>query len=233
MIAPRSLLRVKGRSFIALVLMPEAPLADWLSAFDAQVSRSPTFFDSRPVIVDFSAVAGLEAEFAGLIDKLERRELRIIGVEGAAPGWTDSETWGRPPIATNGRADRFMHAPEPAEQPVEEPPPPPTSLILQGPIRSGQSVFFEHGDLTIVGAVSSGAEVIAGGSVHVYGALRGRAIAGFLGRPEARVFCTRMEAELVAINGVYKLADDVPDALRGHAVQAVLDGDSIVMSLVA
>ena len=211
--------------------MPEAPLDDWLAAFDAQVARSPAFFGSRPIVVDFSALTGQEAEFAGFIDKLETRGLRIIGVEGAAPGWTDSDTWGRPPIASNGRADRFMEVLD--ETPEEAPEPlPPSSLILQGPIRSGQSVLFEHGDVTIVGSVGSGAEVIAGGSVHVYGTLRGRVIAGFMGRPDARVFCSKMEAELVAIDGVYKLADDVPAELRGHAVQAMLDGDSVVMSLV-
>ena len=228
---PKSLIRIKGRSFLALVLMPEAPVEDWLAGFDAQAARSPAFFDSRPIIVDFSGLAGLEAEFAGFIAALEKRDLRIIGVEGAAPGWTDSDTWGRPPIASNGRADRFMEIVDetPAEPP---PPPPPTSLFLQGPVRSGQSVFFEHGDVTILGSVASGAEVIAGGSVHVYGTLRGRVIAGFMGRADARIFCTRMEAELVAINGVYKLADDMAPELRGHAVQTVLDCDSVVMSLV-
>ena len=225
------LIRIKGRSFIALVLTPEAPIEDWLAGFDAQTARSPAFFDSRPIIVDLSVVAGLEAEFAGLIESLESRDIRIIGIEGAAAGWTDRETWGRPPMASNGRADRFMEVID--EIPAEaEPPPPPTSLVLDGPVRSGQSVFFEHGDVTIVGSVASGAEVIAGGSVHIYGTLRGRVIAGFMGRPDARVFCNRMEAELVAIDGIYKLADDMAAELRGHAVQVTLDGDSVVMSLV-
>ena len=80
--------------------------------------------------------------------------------------------------------------------------------MLQGPIRSGQTVFFEKGDVTVLGSVASGAEVIAGGSIHVYGTLRGRAIAGFT-QPEAGVFCQKKEAELIAINGVYKLADDM------------------------
>ncbi len=221
-------MRIKGRSFVALVLMPEPPIADWLESLAAQMARSPSFFAGRPVIVDLSALAGHEAEMEALIETLEKRDIRIIGVEGAAPGWTDSDTWGRPPIATNGRADRFVEVLD--ETPEQPPAPPePTSLTLQGPIRSGQTVLFDKGDVTILGSVASGAEIIAGGSIHVYGTLRGRAIAGFMGQAGAQVFCTRMEAELIAIDGVYKVADDMPEALRGKPVHATLVGDSVVM----
>ncbi len=203
--------------------MPEAPVGEWLEALWAQMARSPTFFAGRPVIVDFSGLAGQEAGFEALVATLEQRDIRIIGVEGAAPGWTDSEVWGRPPIATNGRADRFMEIIEEIPEPPE-----PTSLVLQGPIRSGQSVFFEKGDVTVLGSVASGAEVIAGGSIHVYGTLRGRAIAGFT-QPTAGVFARRNEAELIAINGIYKVADDMNPLLRGKPVHATLDGDSVVI----
>ncbi len=218
-------LRIKGRSFVALVLMPEPPLDEWLEALWSQMARSPTFFDGRPVIVDFSALAGTEDRFEELVERLEKRDMRIIGVEGAAPGWTDSEVWGRPPIATNGRADRFVEILDEVPEPPE-----PTSLVLRGPIRSGQSVFFEKGDVTVLGSVSSGAEVIAGGSIHVYGTLRGRAIAGFT-QATAAVFCRKNEAELIAINGIYKVADDMNPALRGKAVHATLDGDSVAIVL--
>ena len=228
----RPSLRIKGRSFVALVLQPEAPVDDWLETLAAQKARSPTFFEGRPVVVDFSAMAGEESTFEALIAALEQQDMRIIGVEGAAPGWTDSEVWGRPPIATNGRADRFVEILD--ETPETPPAPPePTSLVLAGPIRSGQTVLFEKGDVTVVGSVASGAEIIAGGSIHIYGALRGRALAGFSGQPEAHIFCTKMEAELVAIDGVYKLAEDMPDAMRGKSVHATLDGDSVVMVSIA
>ena len=216
-------LRIKGRSFVALVLMPESPVEEWLDTLAAQMARSPTFFAGRPVIVDLSALAGLEERFEELIKVLENRDIRIIGVEGAAPGWTDSEVWGRPPIATNGRADRFMEIIDEIPEPPE-----PTSMVLRGPIRSGQTIYFEKGDVTVLGSVASGAEVIAGGSIHVYGTLRGRAIAGFT-QATAGVFCRRMEAELIAINGVYKVADDMNPLLRGKAVHATLEGDSVVM----
>jgi len=111
----------------------------------------------------------------------------------------------------------------------DEPRPAPTqdanSLLIDQPVRSGQSIVFEKGDVSIVGSVASGAEVIAAGSVHVYGALRGRAIAGLTGNHDARIFCRRLEAELLAIDGVYQTADDMDAALRGKPVQAWLAGE--------
>src|SRR5581483_7148731 len=85
--------------------------------------------------------------------------------------------------------------------------PPPRSLLIDRPVRSGQTVVCEDGDITVVGAVASGAEVIAGGSIHVYGPLRGRAIAGGHAGKDARIFCRSLEAELVAIGGVYRTAE--------------------------
>ena len=229
--AAKSSIRIKGRSFVALVLMPDWPIEDWLATLAAQMTRAPTFFEGRPVIVDLSALADHGGELEALIAELEKRDIRIIGVEGAPPGWTDSEIWGRPPIATNGRADRFIEVVE--DEPETPAVPEPNSLLLRGPIRSGQTVFFERGDVTVLGSVASGAEVIAGGSVHVYGTLRGRVIAGFAAQVEAGVFCRRMEAELIAINGVYKVADDMPALMRGKPVHATLDGDAIVMTIMS
>jgi septum site-determining protein MinC len=102
------------------------------------------------------------------------------------------------------------------------------SLVINEPVRSGQSVMFPEGDVTIVGSVSSGAEVIAGGSVHIYGALRGRVMAGSLGNASARIFCRKLEAELVAIDGIYKMAEDMDPELRGQAVQLWLENDVIM-----
>jgi septum site-determining protein MinC len=86
-------------------------------------------------------------------------------------------------------------------------------------VRSGQSIFFPEGDVTIVGSVASGAEVVAGGSIHVYGTLRGRAMAGTAGNASARIFCSKLEAELIAIDGYYKTAEDMESgpARQGRA----------------
>ena len=83
--------------------------------------------------------------------------------------------------------------------------------------------------MTVVGSVASGAEIIAGGSIHVYGTLRGRAIAGAIGDNRARIFCRKLEAELLAIDGLYRTADDMDAQFRGRAVQVWLNGDAITM----
>ena len=106
----------------------------------------------------------------------------------------------------------------------------PATLLIARPVRSGQSIVYPEGDVTIIGAVASGAEVIAGGSIHVYGALKGRAIAGSTGDASARIFCGRFDSELIAINGLYQTADDVKPAIRGRPAQAYLDGQAMVVA---
>jgi septum site-determining protein MinC len=103
--------------------------------------------------------------------------------------------------------------------------PEPATLLLESPVRSGQSVVFPHGDITVLGSVASGAEVIAGGSIHIYGTLRGRAFAGSHGNERARIFCNKVEAELLAISGFYRSADDIEARLRSQPIQAWLKGD--------
>ena len=99
----------------------------------------------------------------------------------------------------------------------------PSSLLIESPIRSGQSVIFPNGDVTVLGSVASGAEVVAGGSIHVYGALRGRAMAGSMGNPRARIFCSKNEAELVSIDGYYRTAEEMDARLRSRPVQCWLE----------
>ncbi|MEO9190831.1 MAG: septum formation inhibitor MinC, partial [Acetobacteraceae bacterium] len=89
-------IRVRGRSFMALVLAPEPPVADWLAALDAQIGRAPSFFDARPVIVDLAALPRDQPDVAGLIGAMAERGIRVIGTEGAHPSWRDVAKWGGP-----------------------------------------------------------------------------------------------------------------------------------------
>lgn len=100
--------------------------------------------------------------------------------------------------------------------------------MITEPVRSGQSILHPDGDVTVIGSVSSGAEIIAGGSIHVYGALRGRALAGVAGKDCARIFCSKLDAELVSINGLYKVADDFDGTLRNAPAQIRFENETLV-----
>jgi septum site-determining protein MinC len=209
---------------MAFVIAPEPPLDTWLSELDAQIRRSPGFFEARPVIIDLAALAGPEAGTDTLLADLEKRGISVIDVEhaGAVPG---TDPWRRRLVGGREAGEVDVAAAEQTAAPPEE-----TSLVVTEPVRSGQSVVFPKGDVTVIGSVASGAEVLSGGSVHIYGTLRGRAIAGAVGRSNARIFCRRFEAELVSIDGFYKTADQMDPALRGRAVEVALVGDAIIIS---
>jgi septum site-determining protein MinC len=205
------------------VLVPEPPLDEWLGGLDAQMQRSPAYFAGKPVVADLSALAAVPELVAGLIEALAARGIRLVGIEGFEPNAVGVEL---PPLLAGGRtvADGIAATPE------EPAAPEPATLLLDQPVRSGQSVVFPRGDVTVVGSVGSGAEVVAGGSIHVYGTLRGRAVAGMSGNSKARIFCRRLEAELLAIDGLYRTADDIEPALRGQPAQAWLSGDSMIVA---
>lgn len=227
-------IRLKGRSFLALALTPELPFEEWLVRLDDLASRSAGFFMRRPAVLDVTGLDIDRAQLQDLVARLSARQVRIMGIEGARPSMLGADL---PPALSDGRSTADIEAP-PATDPAqpagrEADPAPvtpvakgPTSLVVTQPVRSGQSLVFIEGDVTILGSVASGAEVIAGGSIHVYGALRGRAMAGTMGNASARIFCRKLEAELVAIDGYYKTAEDLEPGLRGKAVQFWLDGDS-------
>jgi septum site-determining protein MinC len=99
-----------------------------------------------------------------------------------------------------------------------------STRIITEPVRSGQSIVINQGDLTVLASVGSGAEIAAPGSIHVYGTLRGRAFAGCGGSPNARIFCQKLEAELVSIAGIHLVSEDFPAHLRSKAVQIRLHG---------
>jgi septum site-determining protein MinC len=228
-------IRIKGRSFMAVVLSPDLPLDEWLERLDDLAARSAGFFLGRPVVLDVTDLAIDRPQLKDLLAELRTRNVSVMGIEGGRPSLIEP---GMPPALKGGRpaADFEVATSERTEVPrneetkVEEPAVTRQalqSLIIREPVRSGQSVTFADGDVTVIGSVASGAEVIAGGSIHIYGALRGRAMAGSLGNQTARIFCRKLEAELVAIDGIYKMAEDMPPQLRGQPVQWWLDDETL------
>lgn len=226
-IEPLSLpqIALRGRSFRALVIAPEPPLADWFAALDRQMHAAGDLFAGRPVVVDLSAVAGEDRETLLIVlDGLEARSLHIAGVEGVPPTALAGGRWAHAVRPLPGR-DLALETPRGVARPAGPAPTKPAaaSLLIDRPVRSGQSIVHEAGDVTIIGAVASGAEVVAGGSIHVYGPLRGRAIAGLKAGAQARIFCRKLEAELVGVDQLYRTAEHWGAALHGKAVQVRCD----------
>jgi septum site-determining protein MinC len=222
----RSPMRFRGRSYMAFALTPEPPIVDWLAELDDWIRSSAGFFVGRPVVLDLAGVTLTSSAIAHLIGELGTRAIRIMGIEGIE---ADKLGPGLPPLLKGGRSASVeaidsASATKPAARKE------PSSLLLEAPVRSGQSVFFPDGDVTVLGSVGSGAEVIAGGSIHIYGTLRGRAMAGMSGNRAARIFCSKIEAELLAIDGFYRTAEDLDSALRGRLVQAWLNGEVLMVT---
>jgi septum site-determining protein MinC len=220
-------MRFRGRSFMAFVLTPAAPITAWLAELDKWTRNSPDFFVGRAIILDLATVALDRSGIRELIEALGERGIRVMGLESVDP---DQLAPTLPPLLKGGRpvaageAIAKSSGDEPAAAEAAQPPQrqEPSSLLLESPIRSGQSVIFPYGDVTVLGSVASGAEIVAGGSIHVYGALRGRAMAGSMGNARARIFCSRNEAELISIDGYYRTAEEMDTSLRGRPAQCWL-----------
>jgi septum site-determining protein MinC len=219
----RQLVRLRGRSYVAFVFSPVVPIVEWLAEIDATLARSPGFFVGKPIVLDLAAVDLSGPAISHLVGSLSERSIRVLGIEGV-----DEDRLGAnmPPLLTGGRACVITRN-EPAQKPEPEPKPKQTSLLLAEPVRSGQSIVFADGDVTVLGSVGSGAEIVAGGSIHIYGTLRGRAMAGVNGNSSARIYCQKIEAELLAIDGYYQTAEEIDEAIRNRPAQAWLQGDTM------
>lgn len=222
-------MRLIGRSYIAFVFTPEAPIAEWLKELDEWLARTPGFFAERAVVLDLTNVNLSRSGIGHLIASLHEREVRVMGLEGVDSSQLGPEL---PPLLRGGReagVSESVTKPRPPEEPAATAIRP-TSLLVDRPVRSGQSIFFPDGDVSVLGSVASGAEIVAGGSIHIYGTLRGRAMAGTAGNPGARIFCQKIEAELLAIGGYYRTAEEIDATLRGRAMQAWLDGTTLMIT---
>ncbi len=209
----------------------------------AKLESAPQLFARTPVVLDLSHLPALpNAEHVR--DLFMRiRDAGMLPV-GLSYGTTENEALARElgqPLFAKFRTaferggDPAVQAPAPAE-PVSAPTPAPPSrdtratLHQDTPVRSGQQVYARGGDLVLTRMVANGAEVIADGSIHIYGALRGRALAGAQGDEGARIYCQEFHAELVSIAGHYRVFEDLPAELRGNPVQAWLEGEKLLLA---
>ncbi|GGJ09738.1 septum site-determining protein MinC [Neoroseomonas lacus] len=228
---------MRGANFNLLVLRlldprPEAVVP----AIGDQFRRAPGFLRFAPIVLGLGdlEMPANEIDFAGLIEGLRGLEIVPIGTTGGTPELRNAAmAFGLPPIRSLGgkETEEAVPAAAPAEPLAPPPPPPPApgtarpTMIHDQPVRAGQRIWAQGGDLIVTGTVNAGGEVIADGNIHVYGALRGRAIAGGGNNAEARVFAQNFDPELISIAGYYAVRDGLQGAPIGKAVQVRLTGE--------
>ena len=216
-----------------------------------KVQNAPNLFRYAPVVIDLSHLSALP-DLETVRDLLVRIKRAGMAPVGLSYGTTENEQLARtldvPLFAKfraaferDGKSEPVVEVPKPRErrrEPEPEAAAAPasqapsasvTGLVHDKPVRSGQQIYARGRDLILTKLVANGAEVIADGSIHVYGALRGRALAGAQGETSARIYCHEFHAELVSIAGHYRVFEDMPADLRGQRVQAWLDGDKLVI----
>lgn len=236
---------IKSADLPLVALLLKTTQIDKVSqALARQLAESPGFFENEPVIIDLSgltASADKTLEFldlSALMQVLRQHSLLPLGIKGAnAPLLELAKGLGLVD-ASDARVRRSvpLAEAEPVAAPVVQTPHVPLgALVIDKPLRSGQQVYAKGRDLVMLAMVNPGAEVIADGHVHVYAALRGKAIAGARGDTQARIFAQCMEPELLSIAGVYRTSEHaLPHDVLGKAAHVCLqtgpDGDKLLIS---
>lgn len=197
------------------------------------VQSAPDFFQQTPVLISLDKCGDNDVDFIEMGELC--REYGLVPV--AIRGGNDTQM-----VAANvAGLPRLPAAAKPSDLDVPdvsvktvvqqvEVPVPAANKVITTPVRSGQQIYAPNADLIVLAPVSPGAEILADGNIHVYGPLRGRALAGVKGNTQARIFCQSQEAELMSIAGIYKVSEDLKDQLYRQAVQAHLEGNQLVIS---
>lgn len=202
-----------------------------LDELTGKVATAPQFFQQTAICLDLRELEAEPnaAEVRGVIEAVRRSGMLVVGLTEGPASAALAKAIGlpviagfRPQHATPAPRAAAPAAPAPAPQPQGLP-----ALIHTQPVRSGQRLYARDRDLIVTATVGAGAEVMADGCVHIYGALRGRAMAGVRGDSNARVFTQEFRAELVAVAGVFKVFEQLPADLAGHPVQALLAGEEL------
>lgn len=223
------------------VVLQSADTGRLAEALAQRMRDAGGFFENEPVVIDASRVQE-PVDWPALLAALRGHNLPPIGVVAEGANLEAAIAAGLTPVDLSTAARPQPAAEAPAPQPAAGTAPPPAAaptapaapatavptMVINRPLRSGQRVYARNTDLVVVGMVSQGAEVIADGNVHVYGPLRGKAMAGARGDTSARIFTTQLDAELLAVAGVYRVVEDKLDA-RVHNRPALvsLDGETL------
>lgn len=228
-----------GQVGIATLRIQSLDIGTLCEEMHDRVTRAPKLFQNAAVILDFSALPQCPdlQTVERLIDGLRATGVHPVAIAYGTSAIEQLAEQAGLPVLAKFRASYERETPAPdTGKPAAAPPPVPApalapafepGMLQTQPLRSGQQVYAANRDLTVCAMVGAGAEAIADGSIHIYGPLRGRALAGASGNAQARIFCREFNAELVAIAGTYRVLDEIPKKLLGKAVQIWLDKDQL------
>ena len=224
---------------LVTVVLHQADAAVLADELQQRLGDTPNFFDNDPVVIDLAPLReqAQPLAFAELVLALQRHRMRPALVAGGSEQqMADALAAGLPaaPAAVPAPRPRTVEVErEVIREVVREVPVAVPTLIVDKPLRSGQQAYAKGGDLIVHAAVNAGAEVLADGNIHVYGPLRGKAIAGSRGNTEARIFTTCLEPELIAIAGVYRTTEmPLPKDVAGKpAMVRLIDGVLVMTPL--
>lgn len=223
---------LKGTTFTISVLHLSDGNPDRIrQLLEAKVAQAPQFFNCAPLVLNVERLSEIP-DFEQLRELVESEDFVLVGITGARDEAmkTAAKAAGLA-VMVSGKSRKADPEPAaPAPDPVEAAPvqaPMEPSKVHVGPVRSGQQIYAAGTSLVVLGSVSPGAEVIADDSIHIYGALRGRAIAGAKGNPLARIYCQQLQAELLSIAGTFQLSDALPAGLIQEPVHIRLDNEQL------
>lgn len=210
---------IKGRMGTFMVLrMLTADISEIVRQLDVHLANAPDLLVGVPIVLAPADDLVIAAEaLHDLANQLKNRALLPVGVTNVSGELAAAAALGLIRNLAPAAKEKSKGSNGPAG---------PAQVVSQ-PVRSGQQIYARGGDLVVTAPVSAGAEIMADGHIHVYSALRGRALAGVQGAAEARIFCMDQRAELLAIAGHYLLSDQMDAALRGASTMAWLDGESL------
>lgn len=230
---------LRSRFITAVVVKLAGPVGEpFYQALDLMMRQAPHFFVGAPLVIDVQLAPTLQdkADFLRLAREMRNRRLFAIGIQNGTEQQSVAASHAGLLALAGGRdaaLDQTSRPDRVGKDAADPDATPPQSdyiaetLIVTEPVRSGQRICADRGDLIVVSSVSPGAELVAHGNIHVYGPLRGRALAGVNGDMRARVFCQSFEAELIAIAGLYQTSDDFDPAVLKHRTQAFLQDDTL------
>ncbi|MFM5241153.1 septum site-determining protein MinC [Aeromonas mytilicola] len=225
---------LKGTTFTISVLHLSDGNPDRIrQLLEAKVAQAPQFFNCAPLVLNVERLSDIP-DFEQLRELVESEDFVLVGITGARDEAmkTAAKAAGLAVMVSGKSRKAEPVAPAPTPEPVEVAQVAPVQTLEPtkvhvGPVRSGQQIYAAGTSLVVLGSVSPGAEVIADDSIHIYGALRGRAIAGAKGNPLARIYCQQLQAELLSIAGTFQLSDALPAGLIQEPVHIRLDNEQL------